>query len=280
MEPHHIKDVFATTKDEIYNNVQVDDSYRITHPDEDYIDIFSYENLTLEYSFKTGQAVLYLQKSDEQYEILYESSTINGIENSAFYSKNSVYLLSNYNHNTSSIEHLTYLPKTAFVKATKKVPENCEKGISNSIKNFALSTYLAVHSTPLIDNDTYIEEFSNESLLAEYRTLFVKYESAKKLIPVSNILETVVADIHEYIATGKYNEEKFNKSYSELQSFKDFCGSSISLLSSFIKEPYKTDLRTLCDNITKKIKNIDNLFSIYFENELNLQNEEKNNDCK
>ncbi len=279
MKSNNIEDVLTTTKDEIYSE-QVDDSYRITHPDEDYIDIFSYENLTLEYSFKSGQAALYLQKADNQYEMLYESSTINGIENSSFYSKDSVYLLTNYDHNTSSIGHLDYLPKTTFVQATKKVPENSEKKIRNSIKNFTLSTYLAIHSIPLIDNDTYNKESSNESLLKEYRKLFVKYESAKTLLPVSNILGTVLSDVHEYIATGKYDEEKFNKSYIELQSFKDFCGSSISLLYSFIKDPHNTDLRFLSDNIEKKIKNIDNLFAIYFEDELNLQNKEKNNDCK
>ena len=279
MKNNNVKDVLTVTKDEIYHG-KVDDNYIIDHNFEDYIDIFSYENLTLEYSFKTGQAVLYLQKSDEQYEMLYESSTIDGIENSSLYSKDGVYILNNYDHNTSSIERLDYLPKTTFIKATQKVQEDSKNTIINRIKTFTLPIYLATHATPLIDNDIYIKESSHESLISEYRQLFVKYESAKTLLPVANILEEVVNEIHEFIATGKYNEEKFNKSYSELQNFKDFCGSSISLLSSFIKRPYNTDLRALCDDIEKKMKNIDNLLAIYFEDELNLQNEEKNNDCK
>ena len=199
MKNNNVKDVLTVTKDEIYHG-KVDDNYIIDHTDEDYIDIYNYENLTLEYSYKSGTAGLYLQKSDEQYELLYESSTIDGIENSSFFSKDSVYLLSNYNSNTSSIETLTYLPKTAFIQATKKVPENCKKRISNSIKNFTLSTYLAMRSTLLVHNDNYIKKSNNESLLKEYRKLFVKYELGKTLIPVSNILETVLTDIHEYIS--------------------------------------------------------------------------------
>ena len=65
-----------------------------------------------------------------------------------------------------------------------------------------------------------------------------------------------------------------------MQNFKDVCPSSISLISSFIKNPTTTDLHQLCDSLEKNLINIDNLISLYLEDELSFKSEVERNDSK
>lgn len=279
MKSNYDENIFNANKDKIYNG-EVDNSYRTMTPDEEYIDIFGYENLALEYNFKTGQTALYLQKSESNYEILYESHTINGIESASFYSEDTVYMLTGYNHNTGDISNLNCVPKKDFIKSANRFNPNSNRKIVNSIKTFGLTTSILMHTTNLIVDNTHIKSETNKKYFKEYRKLFVKYCSATALIPISNILEETISNLNEFIATRKLDISKFKKICSELENFKEVCGSSISLLSSFINNPYTTDLRNLSDSLSKNLHNVDNLINLYLEDELILQDKEKNNDSK
>lgn len=280
MKMNYDENLFTTSADKIYNG-QVTDTCRSEDPDVDYIDIFNYENLVLECNFSSGKYVLYLQKSDTEYEILYECSNINGIENSSFYSKNNVFILTDYNHNTSDIRKLDCIPKKNFIEAIKRYSTNSNNKIFNYLNDIRLANYSLIHSIPLISEGKYISEYStNVHLFQEYRKLFVKYRSAITLIPISNILDEIISSLHEYIATGKFDIEKFNKSYLELQNYSEICSNSISLLYSFIQNPRSTNLQNLCDDIGKNLKNVENLIDLYLEEELNMIDKENSNDCK
>lgn len=280
MKPNYNENIFIANKDDIYNSELVDDSYRKANPDENYVDIFNYANVTIEYDFKSGKSALYLQKSKKEYEILYESSIVDGIENSSFYSRDNAYILTNYNHNTGDIERLECINKTDFIQYLNKALKDFHSGFMNSInKIIALSHLLKNSTTFLIINNKHYEKLYN-NLYKEYRKLFVKYRSATTLIPAYSILYEIISTIHKYISTGNLDTEKLNKNFLELQSFKDVCNSSISLISSFIHNPHSIDLRNLCDALGKNLNNVNNLINLYLEDELNLQNKENENDCK
>lgn len=283
MKTNYDENIFIARKDDIYTSEPIDDSYRKENPNENYINIFSYENLTVEYDFQSGKAALYIQRSEQEYELLYESSIVDDIENSSFYSKDNAYILINYNHKTGDIEKLDCIPKTSFIQYAKKFSKNFKSDFINSINEFISTLYIAKHSTNLIYNNNnynYSKDNSNQKLFKEYRKLFVQYNSAKTLIPVSSILDEVITNIHKYISTGKLDIEKIKKNFLELQNFKDVCNNSISLIGSFINNPNSTDLRSLCDGLEKNLHNIDNLIDLYLEDELILQDKEYKNDCK
>lgn len=279
MKQKYNKDILMTDKDSIYKG-QIDDVYKKNHPEEEYIDVFSYENLTLEYDFESKRSTLYLQINEDKYELLYETSIKNNIENSSFYSKNNVYILTDYNHETGKIGKLDCIRKTSFIKSINDFSKDFHNRFFNSANELISGFNILKQSNTLINNDHYNENNNNKNLFKEYRTLFVKYKSATILIPVSNILDEIISKIHEFIATGKLDNELINKRFLELQNFKEFCSNSISLLSSFVDNPNSTDLRNLCDGLEKNSRNIDNLMHLYLEDELNMQDKENNDDCK
>lgn len=280
MKTNYDENIFIANKDDIYNSESVEDSYKKANPDEHYIDVFSYENLAIEYDFKSGQSTLYLQKSDKEYEILYESSNADDIENSYFYSKDNAYILTNFNNKTGNIERLDCISKTAFIQSINEFSRDFHNGFINSINKIIATSHISKYFTTLIINNKYCENIYNKNLFKEYRKLFVKYKSAATLIPVSNILDEVISNIYQYISTGNLDSEKLNKNFLELQNFKDVCKNSISLLSSFISNPKSTNLRNLCGSLEKNLHNIDNLINLYLEDELNLQSKENENDSK
>lgn len=274
------KNPLAFSKKEVYGDDLIDSSQIHENNNENFIDIFEYENISMEYSFKTGQTALYLKNSDYQYELLYESVINNGIQTCSLYSKDSVYILTNYNHNTGTIYSLDYIPKDIFIKFINKFDKDYKNVFFKKASDMLAVPYMLKHFTKLINDNDYYNNSSNQYLFDNYRKIFIKYTSATMLIPVSNILNNFIADVHNYIITRKFNSSIFERRLSELQNFKEVCPSSISLISSFIKNPTTTDLHQLCDSLEKNLINIDNLISLYLEDELSFKSEGERNDSK
>lgn len=274
------KNPLAFSKKEVYGDDLIDSSQIHENNNENFIDIFEYENISMEYSFKTGQTALYLKNSDYQYELLYESVINNGIQTCSLYSKDSVYILSNYNHNNGCIGSLDYIPKNIFIKFMNTFGKDHKNVFSRKISDLLSIPYMAKHFVRLISDNDYYNNSSNQYLFDNYRKIFIKYTSATILIPVYNILNEFIADVHNYIITRKFNSSIFERRLSELQNFKEVCPSSISLISSFIKNPTTTDLHQLCDSLERNLKNIDNLIGLYLEDELSFKNEGERNDSK
>lgn len=274
------KNPLAFSKKEVYGDDLIDSSQIHENNNENFIDIFEYENISMEYSFKTGQTALYLKNSDYQYELLYESVINNGIQNCSLYSKDSVYILTNYNHNTGTIYSLDYIPKDIFIKFINKFDKEHKNVFLKKASDWLAVPYMLKHFTKLINDNDYYNNSSNQYLFDNYRKIFIKYTSATMLIPVSNILNNFIADVHNYIVTRKFNSSIFEQRLIELQSFKDVCPSSISIISSFLKNPEATDLHKLCDSLERNLRNIDNLIGLYLEDELSFKSEGERNDSK
>ncbi len=274
------KNPLAFSKKEVYGDVLIDSSQIHENNNENFIDIFEYENISMEYSFKTGETALYLKNSDYQYELLYDSDITNGVQNCSLYSKDSVYILSNYNHNNGFIESLDYIPKNIFIKFMNTFGKEHKNVFSRKISDLLSIPYMAKHFVRLISDNDYYNNSSNQHLFDNYRKIFIKYTSATILIPVYNILDNFISDVHNYIITRDFDSSIFKRRLLELQSFKDVCPSSISLISSFIKNPTTTDLHQLCDSLEKNLINIDNLISLYLEDELSFKSEGERNDSK
>lgn len=271
----------AFSKKDVYGDDLIDSSQIYeNNNNEDFIDIFEYENISMEYSFKTGETALYLKNSDCQYELLYDSNINNGIQNASFYDKDSVYILSNYNHNNGFIESLNYIPKNIFIKFMNTFGQDYKNVLLKKASDLLSIPYMLKHFVRLICDNNYYNNSSNQYLFDNYRKTYVKYTLATMLIPVSNILDNFIKDVHNYIVTRKFDSSIFKRRLLELQNFKDICPNSISLISSFIKNPTTTDLHQLCDSLEKNLSNIDNLISLYLEDELNLGNEGERNDSK
>lgn len=261
-------DLFEST-DDIDNNI-----------DDFIIDIFDYENIVMEYDFKTGSSSIYLQKSENVYELLYDTTIENRIENSYFYSKDSVYTLTNYDHKTGNIQSLDYWKKSDFITFLK----NFYNETTNTFKKLKSSLFyipfMLTHSKRIIEDNKHFYTDTKPELFNNYKKLFVKYYASAKLIPAFCILESLISDIHNYIATKKFEKAVFEKRLSELQNFKDVCPSSISALNSFLRNPTQTDLHQICDLLKKNLNNIDKLIQIYLEDELNIQEEGEKYDSK
>lgn len=267
------EDPLVFSKESIYGNDLISESQKYESPDENFIDIFEYENLSMEYSFKTGETALYIKNSNHQYELLYETTIRDGIQESSFYSRDSVYVLTNYNHNTGIIGGLDYIPKNIFINFMNTFGKEYKNTFSKKISELLSIPYMAKHFVKMISDNNYYNTSSNQYIFDNYRKIFVKYTLVTVLIPVSNILEDFIADVHNYIATGKFDNSIFERRLFELQNFKDCCPNSISIVSSFIKNPKNTDLHQLCDSLVKNLNNIDNLINLYLEDELSFQKE-------
>ena len=274
------KNPLAFSKKEVYGDDLIDSSQIHENNNENFIDIFEYENISMEYSFKTGATALYLKNSDYQYELLYDSDITNGVQTCSLYSKDSVYILSNYNHNNGCIGSLDYIPKNIFIKFMNTFGKEHKNVFSRKISDLLSIPYMAKHFVRLISDNDYYNNSSNQHLFDNYRKIFIKYTSATILIPVYNILDNFISDVHNYIVTRKFDSYIFKRRLLELQNFKDVCPSSISLISSFIKNPTTTDLHQLCDSLEKNLINIDNLISLYLEDELSFKSEGERNDSK
>lgn len=261
------------SKEDVYGNNLITYSQINEDNNDDFIDIFDYDNLCMEYSFKTGNAALYIKNSDYQYELLYESNINDGIQNSSLYSKDSVYILTNYNPNTGTIGGLDYIPKNVFINFMNTFGKEYKNIFSKKISELLSIPYMVKHFVKMVSDNNYYNNSSNQYIFDNYRRLFVKYTSATILIPVYNILSDFIEDIYKYIATGKFDNSIFEKRFFELQNFKDFCPDSTSIISSFIKNPKVTDLHQLCNSLEKNLNNIDNLINLYLEDELSLQKE-------
>ena len=274
------KNPLTFSKEDVYGNDLINSSQIYENTDENFINVFEYENISMEYSFKTGQTALYLKNSDYQYELLYESVINNGIQTCSLYSKDSVYILTNYNHNTGTIYSLDYIPKYIFIKFINKFDKDYKNVFLKKASDMLAVPYMLKHFTKLINANDYYNNSSNKHLFDNYRKIFVKYTSATILIPVYNILDEFIADVHNYIVTRKFNSSIFERRLSELQNFKEVCPSSISIISSFIKNPEATDLHQLCDSLKRNLRNIDNLIGLYLEDELSFKSEGERNDSK
>lgn len=274
------KNPLAFSKEDVYGNDLINSSQIYENTNENFINVFEYENISMEYSFKTGATALYLKNSDYQYELLYDSDITNGVQNCSLYSKDSVYILTDYNHDTGTIYSLDYIPKDIFIKFINKFDKDYKNVFFKKASDLLAVPYMAKHFVRLISNNDYYNNSSNQYLFDNYRKIFVKYTSATILIPVYNILDEFIADVHNYIVTRKFNRSIFERRLAELQNFKEVCPSSISIISSFLKNPEATDLHQLCDSLERNLRNIDNLIGLYLEDELNFKNEGERNDSK
>ena len=172
------KNPLAFSKKEVYGDDLIDSSHIHENNNENFIDIFEYENISMEYSFKTGQTALYLKNSDYQYELLYESVINNGIQTCSLYSKDSVYILTNYNHNTGTIYSLDYIPKDIFIKFINKFDKEHKNVFLKKASDWLAVPYMLKYFTRLINDNDYYNNSSNQYLFDNYRKIFIKYTSA------------------------------------------------------------------------------------------------------
>lgn len=272
--------ILLVTEDEFSEDEDLSSasSETLDNSDYDYWDVFTYENLRQEYNFQTGETSLYIRNPDNSYELLYENSINNGLESATFYSKNSAFMLEGYNPDTHDIESLIHLPKDDFIRFANKKDKSDRIPLLSKVFDIFSPFFIGTSYTTLIKNGVYNK--SDNKLLKEYRSLFIKYKCSTAYIPVTNILDDLITNIHLYIASGKIDMNFIQQRYLELQNFKKICSSSYSLLSSFITNPKSTNLRKLCDKLEKNSNNIDNLLDLYLEDELNIKARGENDDCK
>lgn len=235
-----------------------------------FIDVFNYENLAMEYDFQTGSTSLYLQKNEDEYELLYETVIENGIENTSFYSKDSVYILTNYDHNTKNILSLDYWKKSDFIKFINKFENDPANKFDKLISSFSYIPFMLKYSKRMIEDSHYYDTIIEPSIFNNYKKLFIKYTASTKLIPAYCILDSIITKMHNYISTQKFDRYIFEKNLSELENFKDVCPNSTSTLKSFLKNPTQTDLHKVCDLLEKNLNNIYKLINIYLEEELSI----------
>lgn len=94
---------------------------------------------------------------------------------------------------------------------------------------------------------------------------------ASNFIPASTIINETLSMANSYIATNKLDQDELLKKYIELQNFQEVCPSSIEAISPLVYNPSNTDLRSLCETLQSKLKNIENLIDMYLENELETE---------
>lgn len=269
------------SKNDIYgDSLDIDKSTDIDdNEDVPIIDVFDYENMTVEYNFKTGSSSLYLQKNENEYELLYYTTIKNNTEISQFYNKDSVYLLK-YNHNTGNIYSLDYWKKKDFITFLENFDTEPNNQFKKLTSSFSYIPFMVTHSKRIIEDNKRFYKEPKIKLFNDYKKLFIKYSASAQLIPASYILELIIGDIHNYIATKKLEKDVFKKRLSDLQSLKDVCPSSTSALNSFLENPAQTNLHQICDLLEKNLKNIDTLINIYLEEELDIQKEGEKYDSK
>ena len=270
------------SKNDIYgDSLDLDKSTNIdNNEDVQFIDVFDYENIAMEYDFKTGSLALYLQKGENEYELLYDTTIENGRKTSFFYSKDSVYTLINYDQNTENIRTLDYWKKKDFITFLKKFGNEPNNRLEMLTSSFSYIPFMITHSKRIIEDNKRYYVSTEPELFNNYKKLFIKYSASAQLIPAFCILESLIGDIHNYIATKKFKKVVFEKRLSELQNFKDVCPSSTSALNSFLENPVQTNLYQICVLFEKNLNNIKNLISIYLEEELNIQKEGEKYDSK
>ena len=252
----------------------------IKNDDISYIDVFNYKNIAVEYDFETGSSALYLQKNENEYELLYDKSIKDNVENSCFYSKDSAYILTAYGNNQENIRTLDYFEKKDFMTFLEKYCNEPTNKFGKILSTFSYIPFMLKRSQRMIENNKRFDRFIKPEIFKEYKKLYIKYTVSTKLIPAYCILNSFITNIHNYIATKKLTTLRFDKNMIELQNFKDVCPKSTSTLNSFLKDPVQTDLHQVCDILEKNLNNIDKLIQIYLENELNIQKEGEKYDSK
>ena len=266
-----------TNKNDIFNDGEIiEDSDRDNISDNTSLnDVFTYKNLCLEYCFETHESAFYLQRSDKLYELLYNSSVDeNGNESSYFYSKDDVFLLQNYDSKNNFIGNLSYISKSNFLYAINKFEKLYKKNLKNIFLNALLDIRLISTAKCLIKNNERFSCYENErDYFQDYRTLYVKYKSAETLIPVSNILTSLISNLNNYMSKGNIDMAEITRRVSELQNFKKYCPTTVSLMSSFMENPESTDLKLLCSKLGTNLQNTENLLELYLKDELSLDNE-------
>lgn len=246
------------------------------------VDIFTYDNLCQEYNFKTGEVALYKQRPDELYELLYHSDIGEDFRVTNFYSKNSAFVLKTDISNDKQIYFLDYYPRENFVNFMNSILkyENTKNFLLKKLYPFMCNYGITSNSSRLIENSVLLTDTYNNYALKEYKNLFIKYSCTTAYIPISSILENTIDDINNYIASGNLDLNTLKRRLFELESFKQVCPTSYTLISNFITNPNDTDLRRLSLNLQKNMNNIDNLIHLYMKDELNIQNRGEKDDCK
>lgn len=268
------------TKEDIYGENMVLTPQIVEEFSEDYIDVFEYENITMEYCFKTGETSLYLKNADNQYELLYESAINDGIQNCSLYSRDSVFILNGYNTKTNNIQSLDFIPKDVFIKFIKTFGDNKKNFLHGKLSDLLSLAYMAKYFVRLIGENNYYSMPAYKNFFDNYKKTYIKYTSLTNIMPVYNIISEFIDDVHSYIATGQFDQDTFKRRHIELHNFKEFCPGSIAAISSFIKNPQSTDLQKLCDYLGKNLKNMEHLINLYLEDELKFKDEGERNDCK
>lgn len=269
------KENFLIVSHEDLYGKEINESSEDTNNNENFVDMFSYDNIVQEYDFNTGATALYLKISENHYEILYENIDTDNISNVFFYSKEDTFITT-YNSDTSSIVAVDYMPTSDFVTYFNKFSYEPKFTCISKLKDYSSKAFMQKYSDRLIQNNiSYTDEDTN-MLLDKYKRIFIKYTVAAQLIPVSNILEACISNIHQFIANNRLDCSDLEKSISQLEYFKKICPNSISALSSFLDNPNNIDLRNLCATLETNLQNVDNLINMYLEDELKIQTNERN----
>lgn len=136
-----------------------------------------------------------------------------------------------------------------------------------------INNYLAgLHSNKNMDVLMYegkITASQNKRIfLNEFKQLYMRYKMASILIPAQSIIKQILKDINQYIASGKLNQKDLLTNYIQLLNFQEYCPGCIQTISPIINDLNSADLRNICDYLTTKIGNMENLINMYLSDEL------------
>ena len=226
-----------------------------------------------EYCFQDSYTALYRDIGNNQLAYLYEYER-DDTGNEVFYifKEDGVYIAVQTNN---KLRNVFYATAEDFNLIDKK--ENSSSSFLSSlpiikqINNMRLISFTIKHSTAFVQNFKFVDTEQNRAFAENFRSLSMRYTMASNLIPASTIVNETLSIANSYIATKKLDKDELLKKYIELQNFQEVCPSSIEAISPFVYNPSNTDLRSLCETLQSKLKNIENLIDMYLENELETE---------
>lgn len=230
--------------------------------------VFSHSNDSIIqlYDFTNGNTELYRDLGNNELALLYTSEAISkdDVSITIFNSDKFYTALSTENRikNVYSMDKQEFLFINNLPLLLFKIP-----GLKY------INNYLAgLHSNKNMDVLMYegkITASQNKRIfLNEFKQLYMRYKMASILIPAQSIIKQILKDINQYIASGKLNQKDLLTNYIQLLNFQEYCPGCIQTISPIINDLNSADLRNICDYLTTKIGNMENLINMYLSDEL------------
>ncbi len=222
------------------------------------ISIYIHENdlIMQECCFQTGEVRLFRDNEDGTLSVLYECRKVGDLSFSIIYTPSNAY---NIMAIGDKLNFASYISAENFEKLIKLTDMP-----SKVVSEMTSKIFISNNAYPFVVNGNILNTKEYEA----FKKLYTRYSIATKYIPASNILNNLLSEINQYIATGNFNKDCIFKEYINLQNFQELCYDSISTLAPFVNDPSSVDLRSLTEKLQRNLNNISNLLDIYLENEL------------